>query len=139
MKRRFAALACGLLGMAIAIAGGLAVPASAASAAHAGVSTSQTALMPAAPAATERFVTLYVPGGEDPYLCIPENKSWPFPATPVEVVVNDCPVRVRLYEYVGNGGWDYCISPGAVVTIPSNRAHPNELYIGTSNLPCVIA
>jgi len=79
-----------------------------------------------------------VPGGEDPYPCTPENKQWKFPATPVEVVVNGCTVRVRLYEFVGNGGWNYCVSPGDAVAIPNNRAYPNEFYIGTSNLPCVV-
>ena len=75
-------------------------------------------------------------GDTDMLPCWPLDYGWNYPSTPMVIVANGCLVRVRLYEFIDQRGWDYCISPAAAGTVPGAYRYPNEVYIGSSTKPC---
>lgn len=85
---------------------------------------------------THVFYTELGDGNVDTYPCMPTNYSYSYPSTPIAIGGSDCGVRVRLYEYINQRGWNVCFSPYQTKSVPAKYQDPNEIYIGTSTAAC---
>jgi hypothetical protein len=75
-------------------------------------------------------------GHTDMFPCMPTDLGYSYPSTPIVIGASDCGVRVRLYEFIGQRGWDVCFSPHQTKSVPEEYQYPNEVYIGTSTAAC---
>jgi hypothetical protein len=85
---------------------------------------------------THYFYTELGDGHVQKFSCTPTNYGYDYPLTPIKIGGNSCGVRVRLYEFIGQRGWNVCFSPGQTKSVPADNEYPNEVYIGTSISPC---
>jgi hypothetical protein len=85
---------------------------------------------------THYFYTELGDGDTETFPCTPTNYGYSYPLTPIVIGANSCGVRVRLYEFIGQRGWNICFSPGQTKSVPADNQYPNEVYIGTSISPC---
>ena len=78
--------------------------------------------LPASASNDVRIYTNTMPaGGYDSYACT-WGKPYKAIADPAYSIVNNCSVRIWLYQYSDGTGYNYCVSPGATLD-------PNRLYI----------
>lgn len=63
------------------------------------------------------------------------------PSLPTATIVNGCSARIWLHElpypdYVTGGGYTYCVSPMAAVSIPGAYQAPKNIQVTTNQSPC---